>query len=208
VEAVGLLAGTGWAAGVNVYAVVVLLGLLGRAGVDQVPDVLLRADVLVLAGGLYLIEFVVDKVPWLDSVWDVVHTVVRPAGAAILGGLLAGEFADVSQAAAAIGSGAVAFASHGVKASARAAINTSPEPVSNGVVSLAEDGLVAGVVLLAVANPVAALVVVVVLLVGGVVTVALLVRTLRRAWRRWRARRSGGTTGGTSDSPGGTTGGP
>jgi hypothetical protein len=201
VEAVGLLAGTGWAAGVNVYAVVALLGILGRTGVDQVPDVLTRTDVLVLASALYLVEFVVDKVPWLDSIWDVVHTVIRPAGAAVLGGLLAGEFTDVSEAAAAVGAGSVAFASHSVKASARAAINTSPEPVSNGVVSLAEDGLVAGVVLLAVANPVAALVVVAVLLVGGAITIVLLVRTLRRAWRRWRQRRADRAAGGTPAGP-------
>jgi hypothetical protein len=201
VEAVGLLAGTGWASGVNIYAVVVLLGILGRSGVDQIPDVLTRTDVLALAGALYLVEFVVDKVPWLDSVWDVIHTVVRPLGAAVLGGLLAGEFADVSEAAAAVGSGAIAFASHGVKASARAAINTSPEPVSNGVVSLAEDGLVAGVVLLAVANPVLALAVVVVLLIAGVVTVVLLVRTLRRAWARWRERRRARAAGRTPGGP-------
>jgi hypothetical protein len=201
VEAVGLLAGAGWAAGVNVYAVAALLGILGRVGVDQVPDVLTRTDVLVLTLGLYLVEFVVDKVPWLDSIWDVVHTVVRPAGAAVLGGLLAGEFTDVSEAAAAVGAATIAFASHSVKASARAAINTSPEPVSNGVVSLAEDGLVAGVVLLAVANPVAALVVVVVLLVGGAITVALLVRTIRRAWRGWRRRRRERAAGGTPSGP-------
>jgi hypothetical protein len=201
VEAVGLLAGTGWASGVNIYAVVVLLGILGRSGVDQVPDVLTRTDVLALAGALYLVEFVVDKVPWLDSVWDAIHTVVRPVGAAVLGGLLAGEFTDVSEAAAAAGSGAIAFASHGVKASARAAINTSPEPVSNGVVSLAEDGLVAGVVLLAVANPVLALVVVAVLLIAGVVTVVLLVRTLRRAWARWRERRRARAAGRTPGGP-------
>jgi hypothetical protein len=201
VEAVGLLAGTGWASGVNIYAVVALLGILGRSGVDQVPDVLTRTDVLALAGALYLVEFVVDKVPWLDSVWDAIHTVVRPLGAAVLGGLLAGEFADVSEAAAAVGSGAIAFASHGVKASARAAINTSPEPVSNGVVSLAEDGLVAGVVLLAVANPVLALAVVAVLLIAGVVTVVLLVRTLRRAWARWRERRRARAAGRTPGGP-------
>jgi hypothetical protein len=201
VEAVGLLAGTGWASGVNIYAVVALLGILGRSGVDQVPDVLTRTDVLALAGALYLVEFVVDKVPWLDSVWDAIHTVVRPLGAAVLGGLLAGEFADVSEAAAAVWSGAIAFASHGVKASARAAINTSPEPVSNGVVSLAEDGLVAGVVLLAVANPVLALAVVAVLLIAGVVTVVLLVRTLRRAWARWRERRRARAAGRTPGGP-------
>ncbi len=188
-EAVGLLAGTGWASGVNLYAVVLLLGVLGRTGVHDAPVLLTRTDVMAVAGALFVLEFVVDKVPWLDSVWDGVHTLVRPVGAGILGAVLAGDITSVDEVTAAVSSGGVALASHVVKATARAAINTSPEPVSNGVVSLAEDGLVAGVVVLAVTHPLVALGVVLLLLVAGAVTVALLVRVLRRAWQRRRDRR-------------------
>lgn len=189
VDAVGLLAGTGWASGVNLYAVVLLLGIVGRTGLSDAPELLMRTDVLVIAGVLYAIEFVADKVPWLDSIWDVAHTAIRPLGAAVLGAILAGDIETVNEVTAAASSGALAFASHAVKATTRAAINTSPEPVSNGVVSLAEDGLVAGVVVLAVTNPLIALAVVVVLLVVGAVAVALLFRTVRRAWQRRRERR-------------------
>lgn len=188
-ESIGLLAGTGWASGVNLYAVVLLLGIAGRTGLGDAPELLMRTDVLVIAGVLYAIEFVADKVPWLDSVWDVAHTAIRPVGAAVLGAILAGEIETVNEVTAALSSGALAFASHAVKATTRAAINTSPEPVSNGVVSLAEDGLVAGVVVLAVTNPVLALVVVAVLLVVGAIVVVLVFRTARRAWQRWRERR-------------------
>jgi hypothetical protein len=189
VDAVGLLAGTGWASGVNLYAVVTLLGIFGRVGIaDDIPAFLMRTDVLVVAGALFLVEFVVDKVPYLDDLWDVVHTVIRPAGAATLGVLLAGD--GISDVAAALGSGGLAFASHAVKATTRVAVNTSPEPVTTGVVSLAEDGLVAGVVALAVTNPVLALVVVGVLLVLGGVLMVLVIRSARRGLSRWRERRA------------------
>lgn len=188
-DAIGLLAGTGWASGVNLYGVVLLLGILGRTGITDLPAVLVRTDVLIAAAVLYAVEFVVDKVPILDSIWDVVHTVVRPLGAALLGGVLAGELETVSQVGAAASSGALALVSHTVKASARAAVNTSPEPVSNSIVSLGEDGLVAGVVLLAVSYPLVALGVVVVLVVAGTAAFVLAVRALRRSWRSRRERR-------------------
>lgn len=203
-DAVGLLAGTGWASGVNLYAVVALLGVVGRTGLADVPVVLTRTDVLAVAVLLYAIEFVVDKIPWLDSAWDALHTVVRPVGAAALGAVLAGDIETVGEVTAALSSGSLALASHAVKATTRAAINTSPEPVSNGLVSLGEDGLVAGVVVLAVTNPVLALVAVAVLLIAGTVTVVLLVRALRRAWRGWRERRQArreADRSGTPDHP-------
>jgi hypothetical protein len=186
---IGLLAGTGWASGVNLYGVVLLLGVLGRVGwSDDVPELLTRPEVLALAGGLYLLEFVVDKVPYLDDLWDVVHTAVRPLGAAALGAILAGD--TLPDLAAAVGTGGVAFVSHAVKATTRLAVNTSPEPVSTTAVSLAEDGLVAGVVTLAVLHPLVALVVVIALLLGGAVLVVVVVRATRRGLARWRARRA------------------
>lgn len=185
---------SGWASGVNAYAVVLLLGLLGRfAGVDSVPAPLERTDVLVVAAVLFLAELVADKVPFVDSVWDAVHTVVRPAVGAALGALLAGDASSMEQALMATTGGVTALASHAVKAGLRLAINSSPEPASNVVVSSGEDLTVAGVVSLAVVQPWVAAGVAAVLLVVGAVIVVLVLGKLRRARRRWRERR--GATG-------------
>ena len=170
----------------NRYAVDELLGLLRRIGVADVPETLMRGDVLAVAGTLYAIEFVADKVPYVDSLWDSVHTIVRPLGAATLGYLLAGEAGTVGQAVATAASALLAATSHTAKATARGAVNLSPEPASNILVSLFEDGLVAGVVALAVAFPAAAVVVVIGLVAAGV----FLVVKLWSAARRWRAARS------------------
>lgn len=186
-----LVAGSGWAAGLHLYGAVFVLGLLGRlSGAELVPEVLTRTDVLVLLGLLVLVEEVADKVPWLDSFWDLVHTVVRPAGAAVLALLLTGEAETAQQALAALGASGLALSAHTAKATTRLAANTSPEPVSNVGLSLVEDGLVVTVVWLAVTNPLLALVLVGVLVVAGTVLTVLLVRTARRAVRSWRARRA------------------
>lgn len=180
---------SGWASGVNAYAVVLLLGLLGRfAEVDAVPDVLARTDVLLVAGLLYAAEFVADKVPFVDSVWDAVHTAVRPAVGAALGALIAGDASSVEQALAATAGGTTALASHAVKAGLRAAVNTSPEPASNIGVSLAEDVAVAGVIGVAVIAPWVAAGIAAVLLFTGVLLVVVLARRIRRYRRRRRER--------------------
>lgn len=183
---VALIAGTGWSSGINLYLVTLAVGLAGRAGVVAVPDALVRTDVLIVAGVLVALEFVVDKVPYLDSVWDAIHTVVRPLGAAALGAVLSG---DADSVVAAIGSGGLATVAHVAKATTRAAVNASPEPVTNIVVSLVEDGLVLGVVFLAVAAPVAALALVLVLVIGGGALTVLVMGRARRALRRARERR-------------------
>lgn len=194
---IGLIAGSGWASGVNLYAVVVLLGLFGRTGFGtEIPEVLTRPEVIAVAAVLYAVEFVADKVPYLDNLWDAVHTVVRPAGAAVLGVLLTGEAETLQQAVAAVGSGGLALASHASKATARAAINTSPEPASNILVSLLEDGLVAAVVWLAVEHPWVAAGAVVVLLVLGTIVIVAAWRAIGRVRARmaerapWRRRRT------------------
>jgi hypothetical protein len=186
---VGLVAGTAWAAGVNLYAVVALLGIYGRVGAGDVPEVFTRTDVMAVALALFAVEFVVDKVPYLDSLWDAVHTAIRPLGALGIALLLTGDAEAWQQATGAVGAAALASASHAAKATARAAINTSPEPLTNAGVSLGEDGLVAVVVWLAVTNPLAALVTVVVLLVAGTVVMVTLFAAARRGWRTWRERR-------------------
>lgn len=187
-EVVGLVAGSGFASGVNLYATVLLVGLYGR-WVDgaAVPDVLMTTEVLVIAGALTVVEFLADKVPWFDSVWDAVHTVLRPAGAAVLAVVLVdGDTAAISEAVAGGTAGLLALTSHAAKASTRVAINTSPEPFSNSIVSLLEDGLVAVVVWLAVAYPYVALGVVAVLTVLALAIVVGLWRTVRAVRARMR----------------------
>jgi hypothetical protein len=186
-----LVAGSGWAAGLHLYGAVLVLGLLGRlGGVEAVPAVLTRTDVLVLLAVLVLVEEVADKVPWLDSFWDLVHTLVRPAGAAALALLLTGEAETAQQALAALGSSGLALSAHTAKATTRLAVNASPEPVSNVGVSLLEDGLVVTVLWLAVTNPVLALVLVAVLVVAGTGLTLVLLRAARRGLAAWRAPRS------------------
>ncbi|MDX1619627.1 MAG: DUF4126 domain-containing protein [Nitriliruptorales bacterium] len=191
IETIGLIAGSGWASGINLYGVGLLLGLFGRFGLAEVPEILSNPVTIGVFGVLYLVEFVADKIPYLDNVWDAVHTVIRPLGAAALGYLLAGDIEGASQAASAGGSGLLALASHSTKATARAAINASPEPASNIVVSLLEDGLVATVVWFALEYPVAALGAVVVLLLAGGVVIVLAFKAARGIFHRVRARLSG-----------------
>jgi uncharacterized protein DUF4126 len=189
VELLPLVVSSGWASGVNAYLVVLVLGLADRVwGLGQVPDVLARTDVLVVAGALFAVEFVADKIPYLDSSWDAVSTAIRPTVGAIIALLLAGDVSTLEQAVYAVLGGGTALASHGVKAGLRLAINTSPEPVTNVGTSLGEDLSVVGVVLLAVTYPWIALTVSLLLLALGVTTIVLLVRRIRRGWRRWRDR--------------------
>lgn len=188
VAMIGLLAGTGWASGQRLYLVVVLLGGSGRLGLVDVPEALTRTDVLVGAGALLIVEFLVDKMPYFDSLWDVVHTVIRPLGAGLLGVLLTGDAASWEQGVAALTTGGVATLSHAAKAAHRAAANSSPEPVSNVTLSLFEDGLVLGVIGLAIVNPVLALVIVIILLVFGITAAVLALRLARRGFRRIRER--------------------
>ncbi len=180
---------SGWASGINAYAVVLIMGLAERFfGVSGIPDALARTDVLVGAAVLFVIEMVADKVPYLDSTWDSIHTVIRPLIGATLGYLFGHETSDLNAAFMAATGGFSALASHLVKAGARAAINTSPEPASNVVVSTAEDVTVAAVVATAFANPmVAAVIAGVLLLVGATIVVWVLrkVRGLKRRLDAW-----------------------
>ncbi|MEV5078332.1 DUF4126 domain-containing protein [Streptomyces sp. NPDC056159] len=181
---------SGWASGINAYAVVLLLGVFGATGLsDDVPGTLQRPEVLIAAGVLFLLEAVADKIPYVDSVWDTAHTVIRPVAGAWVGALLAGQSGSLSDVTAGLVGGGTALASHLVKAGTRMAVNTSPEPVSNMVVSLAEDLGVAGLVTFAIFHPVAAAVVAGVLLLAGAVIVAFLVSRIRRFMRRRAQRR-------------------
>ena len=186
---VPLVFSSGWASGVNAYLVVLVLGLADRWGdVEQIPDQLARTDVLVAAAVLFVGEFVVDKVPYLDSTWDAISTVIRPTVAAVIALLVSGEATNLEQAAYAVLGGGTALASHSVKAGSRLAINASPEPFSNWTASLAEDGLVVAVVLLVINHPWLALTITVVLLVAGLSLLFWLMGRIRRGWRRWKGR--------------------
>jgi uncharacterized protein DUF4126 len=191
---VPLIFTSGVASGVNCYAAVLLLGLIGRLGhVAGVPSVLESPKVLAAAAVLYAGQFVAGKIPVVDSVWDLVHTAIRPVVGGAIGVVLA-HHAHVSPAetiAAAVLGGGSALASHVVKTGVRLGVNASPEPVSNIVASLAEDLGVAGLVSFAVFHPVLAAVIAGALLVAGVALLALLTARIRRAPRNRRALRRG-----------------
>jgi hypothetical protein len=196
---VSLIFTSGVASGVNSYAVVLVLGLLGRFGhITAIPPVLERPSVLGAAAVLYLGQFVVGKIPMLDSVWDVVHTALRPVVGGAIGVVMA-QHAHANPAAtiaAAVLGGGSALASHVVKTGMRVGVNASPEPFSNIVASLLEDLGVAVLVSFAVFHPVAAATVAAVVLAVGIVLFALLAARIRRGWHRRRdarlRRQSGG----------------
>jgi hypothetical protein len=187
VDALALTFASGWASGINAYLVVLVLGVSDRVGdVAGIPDVLGRWDVLAAASFLYAMEFIADKIPYIDSTWDAISTAVRPTAGAVIGVLLAGDASSLDQAVLGVVGGGTALLSHLVKAGSRLAINTSPEPVTNVVASLTEDAAVLVVVWFAIEHPRSAAAVAGALLLLGLVTVLLLARLVRRGWRRWR----------------------
>ncbi|HST64142.1 MAG TPA: DUF4126 domain-containing protein [Mycobacteriales bacterium] len=178
----------GWASGISAYGVLLIAGILGRVGYADTPDALQRTDVMIFVGVLLAVEFVADKIPYVDSIWDSIHTVIRPTIAAILGVLIANDASTLDQAVAASSSSITALLSHLAKGGFRLAVNTSPEPVTNIGTSLAEDGAVIGVVLLAWQFPWAAASIAITLLVIGLVTVYFLLTRIRRGLARVRQR--------------------
>jgi hypothetical protein len=196
---VSLIFTSGVASGVNCYAAVLVLGLLGRFGhIAAIPAVLERPSVLGAAAVLFIGQFVVGKIPMLDSVWDVVHTAVRPVVGGAIGVVMA-QHAHTSPAstiaAAALGGGS-ALASHVVKTGTRMGVNASPEPFSNIIASLLEDLGVASLVSFAVFHPVPAAIIAAVVLAVGIVLFALLASRIRRAWQRRRDARLRRSSGG------------
>ena len=192
---VPLLFTSSWASGINSYAVVLLLGLFGRYDhVTTVPSALESGPVLLIAGVLFLCEAVADKIPYVDSAWDAVHTVIRPVSGATVAALMAGHaHGSLGEIAAGAIGGTTALASHLVKAGLRMAINTVPEPFSNVLTSLAEEAAVAGLVTLALFHPVAAAVIAGTLLLIGIVLVCFLYSRVRRFWTRRRERHAART---------------
>lgn len=178
----------GWAAGISAYATVLVLGLVGRAGLTDVPHVLQRTDVLVVVGVLAAIELVADKIPYIDSLWDTVHTVLRPIVAVVIGWSLARDASTTQQVATALLAGGTALLSHAGKAGIRLAVNASPGAAPNIAVSTAEDALLIGVLLLATQHPWFAAGTAVSLVAISLGVGAVLAHRVRRGWQNVRQR--------------------
>jgi hypothetical protein len=182
----GTVIASAWSAGISLYAVVAALGISGRLDWIDAPSLFERPLVIGIALVLFVVELVVDKIPWLDSIWDAIHTIIRPIGGAVIGALAPDQQLPMPVM---LGIGALlAISSHSAKAGARALINTSPEPVTNLVASLVEDGLVGVLMTLAIAYPRVAFVVTVVFAIFSTVAAVLLFKATRAVWRRLRQR--------------------
>lgn len=141
---ISLALGSAWTSGINLYATVSVLGLLQKFGATKLPgglDVLDNWWIIGIAGGLYIVEFFADKIPYVDSVWDVVHTFIRVPAGAVVAYAATNDLDPTVWVSAALLGGGLAFASHGTKAAARIGANFSPEPVSNWALSFIEDGI-------------------------------------------------------------------
>ena len=186
-QLIALAGALGWASGVRLYLVVLLTGLAGFMGWIQLPQglhLLAHPVVLGASGFMVFVEFFADKIPGLDSLWDVVHTMIRiPAGAALAAGVFGADSGLMALVAALMG-GTLAATSHAAKATTRAAINTSPEPFSNVGASLVEDSMVPAGLWLAIAHPVVFVIVLVLVLVLSVWLIRICWRFLRQLFAR------------------------
>lgn len=186
-QAIGLALGAGFSSGLNLYATVATLGALERFGVIHLPAslaVLGHPVVLAIAIGLYILEFLADKVPYLDTIWDTVHTFIRPPAAAVIAYAAANSVSPEWRWGAALLAGGVALTSHATKASTRAAANTVPEPFSNWALSFGEDLLAVWLTWFTTVHPVAAITLVAALLILCAFLLYYLFRFLRAAFRK------------------------
>jgi len=183
----GLAAGVSVASGIRVYATIAVLGLLDRLDVLALPpalEPLSHPAIIAIATALYAAEFVADKVPAFDSVWDAIHTFIRVPAAAVLAFAMLGDVAEPWRSAAALLGGTVALSAHGLKAGTRLAANTSPEPFSNWLLSFGEDFAVAGILWMAARHPLLSLLVAVSVVLAAVLSLGWVLGTLRRLLRR------------------------
>jgi Domain of unknown function (DUF4126) len=187
IETLSLVLGAGFSSGLNLYATIATLGFLERFGVIHLPpqlQILAHPMVLAIAGVLYVMEFLADKVPYVDSVWQAVHTFIRPPAAALLAFSATAAAPEAWRWGAALLAGGIALTSHGTKASARAAANMSPEPLSNWALSFGEDVLAVWLTWFATTHPVVAIIVVSVLVVISLYLLYHLFHFLRRTLRK------------------------
>ena len=186
-QTLGLAMGAGFSSGLNLYATIATLGLLQRHGLIHLPaslQVLAHPWILGIALALYAIEFLADKIPYVDTIWDAVHTLIRPPAAALLAYSATVAAPTEWRWGAALLAGGVALTSHGTKASTRAAVNTSPEPFSNWLLSLGEDALAVWLTWMATVHPAATIVVVAFLILLAGYLLFHLFRFLRRSLQR------------------------
>ncbi|MEO5894634.1 MAG: DUF4126 domain-containing protein [Vicinamibacterales bacterium] len=191
IAALGRTMGFSFAAGINLYATVAMLGLASRYQWVSLPSQFKAFDndlVIGTAIVLYVVEFVADKIPWFDSIWDAVHTAIRPVGGAVIAVTTLGDASPTTQTLVGLLGGTLAAGSHLTKAGTRAAANTSPEPFSNWILSLGEDAFVVGLGVLALNYPLIAALVVIVSAILIAVFAAWIVRGIRR---RFASPRSG-----------------
>ena len=181
-QLLALAAALGWASGVRLYLALFLVGLAGHFGLIDLPpglQVLQHPGVLAASGFMAFVEFFADKIPYVDTIWDTVHTVIRiPAGAALAAGALGADNQAMAWIAALLG-GSLAATSHAAKLTTRAAVNTSPEPFSNIGVSLFEDGFVVFMLWLSATHPVLFAIALVLTLILAVMLMVVLFKFLR-----------------------------
>jgi hypothetical protein len=190
IATLGRTMGFSFAAGINLYATVAILGLASRYDWVSLPPQYQVFDndfIIVAALALYVIEFVADKIPWFDSLWDTVHTAIRPIGGAVIAVTTLGEASPTTETLVGLLGGTLAAGTHLGKAGTRAIANTSPEPFSNWILSLGEDAFVITLGIVALKYPIIAMAVVIVGVMVLALFAAILVRAIRKRWGRRRA---------------------
>lgn len=187
ISTIAMAMGSSWVSGIRLYAAVATLGLLGRFAHLNLPgelSILTNWWIIGIASGLFLIEFFADKIPYLDSTWDVIHTFIRIPAGAVLAAAAFGDFDRKVQLVALLVGGGLAFSAHGTKATARAAVNLSPEPFSNVVVSLIEDVVAVVSIVLAFLLPIVLILLVTAFVVFSIFFLPKIYRLLRGGYRR------------------------
>ena len=194
IEALSLAMGAAWTSGINLYATIAALGIAGRSEMIQLPpelQVLTHPAVITIACIMYVIEFFADKVPYVDTGWDILHTFIRVPAGAILAAKSLGDMNPALEFAALLAGGTVALAAHGTKATMRLAINTSPEPFSNWTASFTEDVAVLGSIWMVFNHPIVMLILVLSFLALVVWLVPKLLRLAKRGFQALRNRLRG-----------------
>ncbi|MGD9015582.1 MAG: DUF4126 domain-containing protein [Candidatus Omnitrophota bacterium] len=185
INSLGVLLGSSWASGINLYLTIAGLGIINRLGLINLPgnlDTISHPLVIAVAVLLYTVEFFADKIPLVDSVWDSVHTFIRPIGSASLAYMAMADIGPAVQLPVALLSGAVAMDSHLIKATTRVAINTSPEPITNSVASVSEDALVVGVLWLIIKHPIIAAILVILFILFSIWFLKTMFRFLKKVF--------------------------
>jgi len=183
---IGLLLGSSWATGVNMYLTIAGLGIADRVGFVDLPgnmDAISHPLIIGAAILMFAVEFFADKIPVVDSAWDSIHTFIRPVGGAMMGYMAMAEMGPIAQIPVALLTGAVAADSHLTKATTRVAINTSPEPITNSIASVTEDGLVVGVLYLVAKHPIIAGISVIAFIIFSVWFLKIMFRFVKKVFK-------------------------